>query len=249
GNLVIGGGSLFFMGLGTGLPLLLIAVFGNKLLPKSGKWMEAVKYCFAYLMLLMAIYISSRLLNGDWVKILCGGLLLIITLHLIAATVKQSINSKKISIIMMLIAFTGAVYLVTIASKSLYGNNIATNKKNTLQFQVVDNKHDLEAILSNANKNMPVILDFSASWCLACKEMELTTFSDSRIIGSLMKYTRIRVDVTSNSPEIQKIEKAYGVFAPPSLVFIGQNGKVDNKSMVTGYIDADKLHKILQDVK
>lgn len=246
GNIAIGGSSLFFMGLGMGLPLLLIAVFGNKFLPKSGKWMELVKYCFGYLMLLMAIYISSRLINSHWVQILCGVLLFIIAIHMTYGIFKNNIPRKIIIAMLPIAILVGAIYLIVPALESLHKTN---RNLAALQFNVVYNIQDLDTALNNANKHMPVILDFTAQWCLACKEMELTTFSDPRIIDSLLKYTRIRVDVTKSNSFTQQLEKRYGVFAPPSLVFISQDGQVDNKSMVTGYINADKLYKILQNAQ
>lgn len=61
GNMFLGGAALFAMGLGSGLPLLLIGALGPKILPKPGRWMSAVKYFIGALLLVVAIMMASRL--------------------------------------------------------------------------------------------------------------------------------------------------------------------------------------------
>ena len=60
-HIITGGLALFFMGLGQGLPLLLIGIFGAQCLPKAGKWMVIIKKLMGLLMIAMAIWMLSRL--------------------------------------------------------------------------------------------------------------------------------------------------------------------------------------------
>ena len=64
GNMWLGGGTLYLYALGMGLPLMLITVFGNRLLPKSGPWMEQVKTAFGFVILALPVFLLERVI-GD----------------------------------------------------------------------------------------------------------------------------------------------------------------------------------------
>ncbi|MDQ5922263.1 MAG: thioredoxin:protein disulfide reductase [Pseudomonadota bacterium] len=266
GNLLIGGASLFMLGLGSGLPLLCIAVFGNKILPKSGKWMDRIKSGLGYLMLLMAIYIASRILNNNWINLMLGLLIIIFTTHTAVTIIKlfktKICTSAKLFIAASYLLIFGCclIYLFIPAYTALYRlyrHPIIQNKYQNstqqlpeqLKFQIVKTTSELNKILSMARNNTPVILDFSAQWCLACKELDMTTFRNPKIITLLKSYTKVRVDITDNNSETKALQKKYAVFAPPSLVFINQNGEVISDAAVTGYITADNLYKILTQIQ
>ena len=93
------------------------------------------------------------------------------------------------------------------------------------------------------------MLDFGADWCLACKELDATTFSDKKVINLLQKFYVIKVDLTANNAQTKAISTKYNVFAPPSLVFIDIHGNVLDKKNITGYITADKLIPVLKGIQ
>lgn len=66
GNLLVGGGTLYLYALGMGLPLILVAVFGNRLLPKSGPWMESVKTAFGFVILALPVFLLERVVGDVW---------------------------------------------------------------------------------------------------------------------------------------------------------------------------------------
>ncbi len=257
GNTLIGGVSLFMLGLGSGIPLLGIAVFGNNLLPKSGKWMNIVKYCLAYLMLLMAIYFASRILNNYWTNLILAIFLIIFSSHIFLLVLKHNLRIIiKIVLILSYITLTlfNIFYLIVPSFKILFYPISSHNQpqsdnsspQSPLKFQTINTRHELNQILSLAKKNhMPAILDFSAKWCMACKEMDLATFHDPKIINILTNYIKIRVDITANNNETLALQKKYGVFAPPSLVFIDQDGNFRPEQTIIGYINAEKLYAII----
>ncbi len=71
GNMWLGGGTLYLYALGMGLPLILITVFGNRLLPKSGPWMEQVKTAFGFVILALPVFLLERVI-GDAGDYACG---------------------------------------------------------------------------------------------------------------------------------------------------------------------------------
>jgi thiol:disulfide interchange protein DsbD len=66
GNLWLGGGTLYLYALGMGLPLILVTVFGNRLLPKSGPWMETVKTAFGFVILALPVFLLERIIGDTW---------------------------------------------------------------------------------------------------------------------------------------------------------------------------------------
>src|SRR5690606_3071209 len=67
GNMWLGGGTLYLYALGMGLPLILVTVFGSRLLPKSGPWMETVNFAFGSVILALPVFLLERVI-GD----VCG---------------------------------------------------------------------------------------------------------------------------------------------------------------------------------
>ncbi len=60
GNTLLGGLGLFLLGLGMGLPILIVAILGVEVLPKSGAWLNTTKKLGAILLLTMSLWIGSR---------------------------------------------------------------------------------------------------------------------------------------------------------------------------------------------
>src|SRR5690554_6961566 len=84
GSAVYGGLALFALGLGMGLPLLAIATFGARILPKPGAWMERVNIAFGYLMVGMAVMMLNRFLPISLSLLLWGAWILSIAIGLLA---------------------------------------------------------------------------------------------------------------------------------------------------------------------
>src|SRR3990167_8861804 len=95
----------------------------------------------------------------------------------------------------------------------------------------------LTALLQEARrKHRPVLLDFTATWCLTCKELDYTTFRNDAVRNLMNQVVWIRVDVTQQTPETAALQKAWHVFAPPTLIFITAEGKMSEDWRIYGYI-------------
>jgi thiol:disulfide interchange protein DsbD len=102
----------------------------------------------------------------------------------------------------------------------------------------------------NVAKNLhkPVMLNFTASWCLACKELNVTTFKNKDVMASLKGFKVIEVDITSNDANAKALMRRFNVMAPPTLIFIDKNGyEIKNKSIL-GFISSEKLLSILKSI-
>ncbi|MBX9596989.1 MAG: protein-disulfide reductase DsbD [Burkholderiales bacterium] len=236
GDRVLGGSALFALGLGSGIPLLIIAVMGKKFLPKSGNWMIAVKYFLGYLMLLMAIYMLSKVVSSNISNGLLTALGLALCWQLISLWLAKIYHAPLKSIRIRAVGFI--VVSIAEASVMLFSPHALVESR----FQLVTNNSELQQALTQAEQqNKPVLLDYYASWCVACKEMDLRTFSDPAVAKLMDKYALIRIDVSKNSTEIQSLQQRYKVLAPPSIVFLDNKGTQLNDYNVTGFINSNQL--------
>ncbi len=252
-----GGAALFAMGLGMGVPLLLIGATGGAVLPRSGPWMEAVKQVFGVVMLGVAIWLVSPLLPAVVVMLAWAALFICsaIFLHAIDPLPHGASGFRKLWKGMGVIALmVGVALLVGALSggrdvlQPLAGLRAAGGgPEQALQFQRVRNVGELEARLAQS-RGTPVMLDFYADWCVACKEMERFTFTDDRIRARLDKFVLLQADVTDNTAEDRALMQRFSLFGPPGYIFFSAAGNEISGLRVTGFKPADIFLDILKQV-
>src|SRR5204863_6341213 len=94
-----------------------------------------------------------------------------------------------------------------------------------LAFQRIKTGADLDAALAAASRDgHPVMLDFYADWCVACKEMEKYAFPDPRVQAALQGVVLLQADVTANDAADQALMQRFGVFGPPATLFFDAHG-------------------------
>jgi len=248
-NAFLGGIILFCMGIGMGFPLLLIGAVGPKILPKTGSWMNGVKNILGILMLGVAALMAERILPETIVIIVWAGLCFGTSIYLgVFSSIRSKIDFLKKSI--GLIIF---IYGILILISAYFGNNNPVNAwnlyqlkavANKLYFQPIRNLEDFNIVLHSTPQNKIILLDFYADWCVACKELETTTFSDLTVQQKLTHFKLLKIDVTNNSANDQLIEQHFGVVAPPTILFF-QNGQEIASSRIIGYYSPKDFLKIL----
>ena len=92
-----------------------------------------------------------------------------------------------------------------------------------------------------AREGKPLLVDFGADWCVACKELEHFTFSDPRVIELAGRFVTVRVDATKQTAEIQALMRKYGIVGLPWVAFVAPDGRIFADLTVTGFIDADAM--------
>lgn len=266
GDAFLGGAALFVMSIGMGVPLLLVGIGAGKFMPKPGGWMQNVSKIFGVVMLAVAIYLISRIIPDMYTMILWAFLFIGSAIYLGALEpIKEGVSgivkmSKVIGILFLIygiMLFVGAFMGNTNPLDPLENTRkpaFATVTQNTQaipfknNFIVVKNQKELDNAIDSSTK--PVMVDFSAKWCVSCKELEEKTFKDPRVMALFQHFTLIRADVTENSDEQKRMMKKYRVFGPPVMVFFDKNHKLLNDKKLVGYINADDfikhLNKILQ---
>ena len=250
---LLGGSALFMMGLGMGLPLLLIGASAGALLPKAGAWMQSVKNLFGVLLLGTALWILSPLIPTI-VQMLCWSALLIISgiyLHAIDPLPAGASGLRKlwkgVGVIVLLI---GVALLVGGLSggrdllQPLSGLRMRADAgEMPTPFVRVASVTELDRALAQTGK--PVMLDFYADWCVSCKEMERLTFRDADVRRRLESMLLLQVDVTANSAADAALLKRFGLFGPPGIIFFDRLGEEIDDSRVIGYRSAARFLPIL----
>lgn len=236
GDAILGGLALFVMSLGMGVPLFLIGLGAGKFMPKPGGWMESITKIFGIVMLGVAIWLLDRVLNASIIMYLWALLLLGTAIYL---KIYQHILTQLITIVIFILGVVLFVGAISGATNPLNPLEKFTSSKMTqvsdekLIFKKVKNIQELELAIKNSNK--PVMLDFWASWCVSCKELEEITFQDEQVINKLQEFTLLKADVTENNDEDKALQKKFGVVGPPALIFWDKDKNEIQASRIIGY--------------
>ena len=261
GNAVLGGSALFAMGLGMGVPLLLLGASAGKLLPKAGTWLYSTKAVFGVIMLGVAVWMLSRILPPSITILLWATLLILPAIYLkaIDPLPENSSGWRKLwkGIGLMMLAY-GLLLLIGFSMgndnplKPLqgFGVNNAQAAEQGIVFKRVASLSALDAEILQASANhQPVMLDFYADWCISCKEMEAYTFTDPKVKQALAGFVLLQADVTQNSVDDQALLAKFNLIGPPAILFFGDDRQESAAYRVIGYQDAATFIKTLQQVK
>ncbi|MFI3667379.1 protein-disulfide reductase DsbD [Citrobacter braakii] len=242
GNMWLGGGTLYLYALGMGLPLMLITVFGNRLLPKSGPWMEHVKTAFGFVILALPVFLLERIIGDDW-GVRLWSLLGVAFFSWAFITSLQAKHAwMRIGQIILL-----AAALVTVRPLQDWAFGVPHAQTQThLNFTPVASVDALNQALAQA-KGKPVILDLYADWCVACKEFEKYTFSNQQVQQALGDTVLLQADVTANNAQDVALLKHLQVLGLPTILFFDAEGKEHPEARVTGFMDAATFSAHLRD--
>ncbi|MFH1350516.1 MAG: cytochrome c biogenesis protein CcdA [Pseudomonadota bacterium] len=205
----------FVLSIGLGLPLSILGVFSGAIerLPLSGDWMVWVRKFMGWVLVGMAAYIISPLIQYPWGNpALLAGVAVAGGIHLgwIERTGEGFLRFsrfKRISGIILIGA--GLVYLLF----SLPARE-----------GIVWTPYNEMLISEAASKDRPVILDFYADWCGPCVAMEKEVFRDPEVVRLSRNFAPVRVDLTRRLPFQDEILKRYGVRGVPTVIFMNREG-------------------------
>lgn len=248
---VTGGVALLALGIGMGIPLILVAVGGRRLLPGSGPWMNVIKSFYGVMLLAVAIWLVERLLPGALTLALWGLLAAITGVQLGAFDpAKPGWQRTWKGLGTALFA-----YGIALLAGALSGANdplrplapfttstVAAERPgpvaSTAGFLRLDNPDAIRQRLRQAaDQHEPVMLDFYADWCISCKVMERDVFSDPAVMQSLKPVTLLQLDLTDNSEPQQAMLNTLGLFGPPAILFYDRDGNELTGARVLGEMD------------
>ena len=259
GDAITGGGALMAMALGMGVPLMLVGMGAGNLLPRAGKWMEATKRFFGFLLLGVAIWMVAPVLPA-WVVMLAWAALLLVAAVYLGAFDALGPDPRGLMRLGkglgLLAALVGAIQIVGVASGgrnplqplshlSLSAATLPPHAAET-RFERVRSIAELDARIAQASAaGRPVLLDFYADWCVSCKEMEKLTFPDAKVRAQLADVVLLQADVTANNADDRALLKRFGLFGPPGIILFGKDGQ-ERPVRVIGYQSASRFLESLE---
>lgn len=232
-GIVVEGGVLFFiMGLGLGLPYLILASFSGLLdkMPKSGMWMVWIKKVFGILLVGVALYFF--LPQAKHIPDQQGyffGLLAIFGGVLLGFLDQPQEYSKGFKRIRWLFGVVVVLVGVYITSDSIQ------EKSQDIDWHLYSNE-ELSTLLADGK---PIFFDFYADWCAPCKEMDDKTFTNEEVIALATEFKMIKVDCTAPNNDIRNIMEKLQVTGMPTLVFMDNEGTELRNLREVGFIDAE----------
>ena len=269
GDAATGAASLFALALGMGVPLIIFGTGGGHFLPRAGQWMEDIKRFFGVVMLGVAIWLLDRIVSDTLTLALYGLLLAVYGVQLGALEPVREGGSRLKRGLALVLALYGAIMVVgaagggsdpwqplkpltqpqTESSGQAGGDNTAATADDGQHgpWIDVDGRQGLrDALARSADADKPVLVDFFAEWCVACKVMEDTTLSDPNVLDAMAGYDLYRVDITEINQENQNIMADYDIFGLPSFVFFAPDGDEIPESRVLGEMDSERFLKHLE---
>lgn len=235
GDLFTGAITLYLLALGMGVPLILITLFGNKILPKSGMWMETVKKLFGFVMLALPVFLISRILPEAWTPRLWA---MLGTAFFIWFAFQMPKNGT--GWVFRILFFVAAMISIKPLQTWVWGETstpsaVENKVVSHVEFKKVKSEAELQQALAENNKSL-VMLDLYADWCVACKEFEKETFSAPSVQKAFGDMLLLQVDMTKNSEENRALMTKYKVLGLPTILFFNRDGKEIEGSRVNGFM-------------
>jgi thiol:disulfide interchange protein DsbD len=219
--------SFFVLSMGLGAPYLLLATFSNLIqsLPRSGEWMNWVKKVFGVVMAALGVFYALLALAPGWALWVPAAALILGGAYLgfLEKSDDQKTTFRWIKRLSgSVAAISGAVIVITTPSPS---EGIVFEDFSPAGFQ---------AALASGQ---PVMLDFTAKWCVPCHELERFTFTDKRVRERARAFRALRVDLTSyQSPESERWRREYAINSVPTIVFIKPESGEVKAARVEGFL-------------
>ena len=258
GDAVLGGLALFVMGLGAGVPLLLVGLGANKLVPKPGGWMDNVSRFFGFLMLIMALYIARGVISPALFMYLLSALLVgaAIFFGLFDGKEAKGFGGVFKTFNFFLLLYGALIFIGAISGAKSVLNPLEPFKgglASTAAITKEETKKEsftLDALLKEIkNAKKPVVIDIGKENCAACTELEQFTFPNSKVKDELKRFRFIQLDITDYTKEDKKIMKHFKLFGAPNILFFDSNGTTLDNKFVQGFIKPEKFVKTLKSIK
>ncbi|MGR0139351.1 protein-disulfide reductase DsbD [Pseudomonas sp. RSP] len=248
GNALHGGLILFAMGIGIGVPLLLLVTVGNRFLPKPGTWMNVLKGVFGFLFLGTAVLMIRPVVDESLWLALWGAL----AMAMAYCGWRLAQDFGRVAMLFgagsVVLGLWGALMLVGAAGgsdepwqplKVYNGSSSAAAPTAHDAFLTLNDPAALQSQLDSAKaQGQWVLVDYYADWCVSCKIMEKQVFGRPEVLAALKDVRLLRLDVTADNPASRELLGRYQVPGPPSFVWIGPDGQERRAHRITGEVNA-----------
>jgi thiol:disulfide interchange protein DsbD len=243
GDLLLGFSLFFVLALGLGLPFVVLAVASGSLarMPKSGEWMEWVRKLFGVVLLAMAVYFLRPLLGDPLYFGLLGAALVVggVVLGFVSKVKASSLFFNAFRRLVGVVAPLYGLYLV-LAPGNILGRSAAG---------IAWLPYAEAEVAKAASDGKPIVIDFSADWCLPCKELEHQTFNQPEVIDAVKNVVSLKADLTQHgSQEVRAVRRKYNIRGVPTIVFIDATGRERENLRAVEFIDKNEFLRRLSQI-
>ncbi|MBA2657764.1 MAG: protein-disulfide reductase DsbD [Tatlockia sp.] len=247
GDALTGGLILFVMSLGMGMPLILVGAGYGSMLPKTGNWMIKIKQLFGFMMLALAIWMLGRLLSTFMTNLLWGTWLIIASFSLGIMTSASKRSSRFFQLLGLFALIAGSLLVFKTLTAP---TELPAIQQKLLPFIEVDSLKRIQQELAKARiDNRAVFLEFSASWCSDCQEMDAKVFNQAEVFKALDNMLPLRVEISEKSPEVAAIKTYFSIYGTPTMLFFNAKGEQLSQLTAVGIINKSTLIKLLAQAK
>jgi len=247
---VLGAGLLFIYALGIGVPFFLIGAFAVQL-PRGGVWMEWVKSLLGVLLLVLAVsYVKDAFpalravvqsaaaslgrVRGTGVaaSLAAAGVLL--------GAIHRSFGAGRLQALLK----GSGVALLCVGVLLRAGSLDAPRPTDTVlrwhltwagEPPVLPSPVD-QALAAARASGKPVMIDFFAEWCAACKELDRATYVAPQVVSEAQRFVRIKVDGTNGQDALDALYQRFGIEGLPTVAFVSSRGEILVRPRVTGFL-------------
>lgn len=254
-NLMLGFFLMLSYALGMGVLFLVIGTFAGALnsLPGAGGWMETVKKFFGVVMVAMAVYFLREMIPASWMPWLAGAGLVIFGVFTGAfdPLEEESETPRKLFKALGWVALLiGARFLLFGFGAALPAGTVAPQEQAELAWVVSSPAADshMDLLAAAATEGRPAMVDFWATWCAQCKELDHKTWTDPAVRQEAERFQRVKMDMTLSESDWAKAQNAtYGVVGMPTVIFFDSRGK--EVTRFVGFQEPEKVLEIMKGVK
>ena len=228
--------------LGMGLLFIVIGTFSGVIaaLPRSGGWMYILENIFGVAIITVALYFLKDVFSPLRTLLQNSMGFFAIAGVLVLAGVALGKFSQRFKDLPRLVQLRKAVgVLLAVAGLYMFVGGLTTAESDLVW--IADETQGLEA---GRREGKPVMLDFYATWCAACNELE-HTYSDPAVKSKLSKFVNVKLDFTRNSDEVERLKQKYGIVGLPVVIFFDSEGNQLTDKRLEKFVEPEEFLTLL----